>query len=179
MPLSSFPIPRSAVQAEFPCAFGAAESVRRLRAATLRSVFQVALNDAAVGTVSEKRVALQRAIPRMGNSFKPMFFGSFVTVGDKVLLKGHFGIHWVVRLYTTLWLGGCIYAAVVGIRALLHGTAASPLLAGSAGILMFLGGLAFASYLRWLSRGDVAWLSNVIRAALEGAAPQQSHAPHE
>src|SRR4051812_15954076 len=92
--------------AEFESAFGVSESVSRLTAATKRSVFSAMGSQAAVGTVREDRVTLQRVIPVVGNSFKPFFIGQFVSRNGRVVLSGTFRMHWFTRVFMTLWFAG-------------------------------------------------------------------------
>src|ERR1700730_10329597 len=74
--------------AEFRSAFGLAEAVERLRAATERSVFSSLGKTAAVGKVPEQGVRLQRVIPMVGISFKPFFIGSFEIRDGLTVLVG-------------------------------------------------------------------------------------------
>jgi hypothetical protein len=149
---------------EFESAFGLAESVERLRAATRRSLFSAVAHEAAVGTVKETRVSLQRVIPMVGNSFKPFFIGRFVASGDKVVLRGSFTIHRFTKLFMTVWFGGLALMTLSMLAAGLH----SPSI--WVGILFAIGmmgaGLGLVRIGQWFSRRDPAWLSAVIGVAL-------------
>lgn len=161
MPFASFPVPRSSVEAAFTSAFSEAESIRRLKWASKESIFEATRREAAVGKVTASRVVLQRVKPLVGNSFKPFFFGAFQTVNGMVTLRGRFAIHWFPRIFATVWLGACVVIGVVILQS--NGVwALAP--AG-----MFLLGLGFMCFLRWLAEDDVEWLSSVIRRALQGA----------
>jgi hypothetical protein len=87
--------------AEFRSAYNVAESVQRLQAATKRSTFAAIGETAAVGKVSSDTVRLQRAIPMVGNSFKPVFVGRFETRDGVAVLTGHFGMTKSVKVFMT------------------------------------------------------------------------------
>jgi hypothetical protein len=152
---------------EFESAFGLEESVERLKAATRRWALFSA-KEVAAGTVTPSRVSLQRVIPMVGNSFKPLFVGRFEQRGAKVFLVGRFTIHWFVKLFMGIWLCGVASSTILGALANDHARdRASFLLVG-------IGMLAFATLLigfgNWLSRKDPAWLSRVIRESLKSPA---------
>ena len=94
--------------ADFPSAFSLDESVKRLAAATERSVFKAFSKEAAVGQVSRDRVSLQRVIPLVGNSFKPYYVGMFRETGGQVTLTGHFTMHSLAKAFLTFWFGFCL-----------------------------------------------------------------------
>ena len=149
---------------EFESAFGLAESVERLRAATKRSVFSAVAREAAVGPVNETRVSLQRVIPMVGNAYKPIFVGRFVERSGKVVLRGSFTIHGFTKLFMTVWFGAIALMTLGMLAASFH----SPSI--WVGILFAIGmlgaGLGLVRVGRWFSRKDPAWLSAVIGAAL-------------
>lgn len=152
---------------EFESAFGFDDSVARLRAATRRSVFSALARQEAVGPVTATKVSLQRVIPMVGNSFKPVFRGRFIERGDKVVLVGKFAMFWPVRLFMAVWFGGAAGATLVAAFAALTGSCVSawaPL--GGIGMIAF--GIALVAFGRWLARNDEAWLSAVIAGALSG-----------
>lgn len=173
-----------AVAADFESAFGLEESVKRLSAATERSVFGALTHQAAVGRVSTDRVSLQRVIPFVGNSFKPFYIGEFRQINGRVVLTGRFTMLWWVKAFMTFWFGFCIFWTALAIL---------PLLARDphtwwfpfAGAGMFAVGVAFVALCKRLSRNDVPWLSRVIQDALskeppnsrfQGDAPQAARA---
>ncbi len=148
----------------FVSAYGLAESVARLKAATTSwSLFRVA-EQAAVGRVSETRVSLRRVVPMFGNAFKPVFTGRFSQANGQVVLTGRFGLSWFVKLFIAYWLGFCVLIVLLSLLA----AAQKPAAAGMslAGIGMFALGLGMTRLFAWLSRGDAPWLSEVIRTAL-------------
>jgi hypothetical protein len=172
------------VPAEFESAFGLDESVRRLLAATGRSVFSAFTHQAAVGTVREDRVSLQRVIPFVGNSFKPFFVGKFLSLNGRIVLSGQFTMLWGVKAFMTFWFGFCLLWTVLAILPLLARDPRTwwfPL----AGLGMFAAGTAFLCFCKWISRKDIPWLSAVIQNALskeppnnrlQGDAPQAARA---
>ena len=83
--------------AEFVSAHGLTESVARLRAATQRSAFAMLAETTAVGRVSEGSVSLQRVIPLVRNSFKPLFIGHFEQRQGVTILCGRFTMHSFVK----------------------------------------------------------------------------------
>lgn len=149
---------------EFVSSYGLVESVDRLKAATKKwSLFNVS-EQAAVGRVSEARVSLQRVIPMIGNSFKPVFVGRFEQMQGKVVLTGRFRLSWFARLFMAYWFGFCVLFVALSLVAAIHKPAAA--LMSLAGAGMFALGLAMTRLFTWFSRNDPAWLSEVIRGAL-------------
>ena len=108
---------------------------------------------------------LQRAIPMVGNSFKPFFIGRFDVHDGKVVLAGRFTMLAIVKVFMTFWFAVITVSAV----AVLLGArpeggkawffALQPL-------VMFGAGLALVAIGKWFARNDVAWLSRVIEGAL-------------
>jgi len=50
-------------------------------------------------------VSLERAIPFVGNSFKPLFVGKFHRVDGIIMLSGRFTMPWWVKVFMTFWFG--------------------------------------------------------------------------
>jgi hypothetical protein len=166
--------------AEFRSAYGIAESVERLSAATKRSVFSALGETMAVGKVSEKVVRLQRVIPMVGNSFKPFFIGHFEVRGGVTVLIGKFTILPLVKVFMSFWFGMCgLFAGAV----LLGGfkpQAPNATLFLLQPFLMIGGGIALVAAGKWFARNDAAWLSEVIATALSAwrdGAPVNRGAP--
>lgn len=156
---------------EFVSAFGLEESVERLKAATRRSVFSALARQEAVGTVKSSLVSLQRAIPMVGNSFKPFFRGRFIEKDGKVVLAGRFTMHWLVKAFLLFWLA-CVLLFTLGstVSFIAHPGKAAPSALFGLGMLAF--AVALVALGRWFARNDRAWLSDVIQRAL-AAAPVQ------
>lgn len=150
---------------EFVSAFGMNESVERLRAATRRWSFPFATQECAAGTVKENRVSLQRVIPMVGNSFKPFFIGRFEQRQGKVVLRGRFTMTLLVKMFMALWLGMLALFAIAGSVA----AVASPKIAmfplAAIGMMGF--GVGLTALGQWFSRNDAAWLTDVMRTALQ------------
>ena len=121
------------VSAEWESAYPLEESVARLRAVTLRSVFSALAEPAAVGTVSESGVKLQRVIPMVRNSFKPFFLGQFVKRGERVFLTGRFTMLLITKIFMSLWFGLLAFVSVAALVSMLAAPAgkARPFLARS------------------------------------------------
>lgn len=150
---------------EFESAYGMAESVERLKAATQRrSIFTGLAHQAAAGSVKESRVSLQRVIPMVGNSFKPFFIGRFERRNGKVVLAGRFVMNWFVRLFIGLWFGGVAFGTVASMMAATRSHHSA--LFFLPGVAMLIAGVGMVSLGAWFSRNDPAWLSDVIRDAL-------------
>ena len=151
---------------EFESAFDLAESVDRLRAATKRSSFSVLGHEAAVGTVKEARVSLQRVIPMVGNSFKPVFVGRFEEAGGKVVLRGAFGVRTTVKIFMAVWFGVLTFGAAGFLASTIHGDSPTAWMGLCVLLGMIVFGLALIKTGQWFSRNDPAWLSQVIGSAL-------------
>jgi hypothetical protein len=153
--------------AEFRSAFGIEESVARLRAATKRSVFSALSETAAVGKVSENSVRLQRAIPMVGNSFKPFFLGRFESREGKAVLVGRFTMLPIVKLFMTFWFG---FVTLTSAAFLFGANSTIPAPAILVPLVMIGGGVAMLALAKWFARNDAAWLSKVIEDALTARA---------
>jgi hypothetical protein len=156
------------VSAEWESAYPLEESVTRLRAATLRSVFSALAEPAAVGTVSESRVKLQRVIPMVGNSFKPFFLGQFVKRGERVFLTGRFTMLLIAKIFMSLWFGLLAFVSIAALVSMLAAPAERPghisLVLGPLAMMAF--GIGMLRLGKWFCRNDVAWLTHVIRRAI-------------
>ena len=147
--------------AEFESSFGLSESVERLQAATRRSVSSVTTRQEAVGPVNETQVSLYCSTPMLHNSFKPFFRGRFIERNGKVILAGRFAMHPYVKAFMALWFGFVGWLTWLNF---LHPKATS---AHSGGVGMIVVGIAILTAGRWFARDDAAWLSEVIRRALQ------------
>jgi hypothetical protein len=150
--------------AEFRSAYGIPESVKRLSAATKRSVFAALGETAAVGKVSEKFVRLQRVIPMVGNAFKPFFTGRFEVREGVTVLAGRFGMLMWAKVFMTFWFGLTSLFAVGVLLGGLKGPQATLFIWQP--FLMLGAGVALVWVGKWFARNDVAWLSGVIETAL-------------
>ncbi len=151
---------------EFVSAFGLAESVTRLQAATKRSVWSALAETAAVGKVSENAVRLQRVIPMINNSFKPFFIGRFELRGGVTVLTGRFTLLPLVKAFMSFWFGVTGVAAVVILVASSVGKGPDSAIFVLQPPLMIAFGIGLVAVGKWFARNDVAWLSGVIAGAL-------------
>jgi hypothetical protein len=151
--------------AQFESVFDLQESIKRLSAATNRSLFSGLTHQAAVGTVSEYRVSLQRMIPFVGNSFKPFFIGEFRIENGRTILSGRFTMLWLVKAFMSFGFGFCLLWTTLAMKPLLQGDANAWWLPFP-GVGMFMAGAVFVWICKGASRNDVAWLSRKIESAL-------------
>lgn len=160
---------------EFVSAFGMNESVERLKAATRRWSFPFATQECAAGTVKENRVSLQRVIPMIGNSFKPFFIGRFEQRQGKVMLRGRFTMMLFVKVFLAFWFGMLALFTVAGSVAITVSPKAAMFPLTAVGMMGF--GVGLTALGRWFSRNDPAWLTDVIRTALQ--APSGTSVPSQ
>ncbi len=163
------------IPAAFASDFPVAEAVSRLRNATQRSVLAAFGRECAVGTVSQERVRLQRVIPLMGNSFKPIFVGSFVERNGRTMLEGRFTLFRSTKILMTVWFTFVLLwttlastAVIFDVRLLREQP--EMLFLPIAGVVLLFLGLGFLRFGWWISRRDVDFLSTVISGALAQAA---------
>jgi hypothetical protein len=150
------------VPARFDSRFGLADSVERLRAESVeRDWFAGLLKDEGgiegmVGMIDSSRVRLRRVREFIQNPFAPQFVGHLVESQGAVALVGCFTMRLEVKVLMSIWCGFCV------LPTLLHPVAVP------AGVAMVGLGVLIVLLGRLTSRGDVAWLSDVIRSALSG-----------
>lgn len=154
--------------ASFNCRYSLTESVAQLSSVVKPSVFSELFKQCAVGKVSENKVAIQRVIPFVNNSFKPFFIGSFQSSGGKTVLTGHFRLHRLTTIFMTILFGGLGMISIIGgfFGILLTALSSANDLRGLLFILacaaMFAAGILLAYISKWFARNDVAWLSQLI-----------------
>jgi hypothetical protein len=147
----------------FSSAYGLAESVGRLSAATKRWTLFDFGNTVAVGRVSTDSVRLRRVIPMVHNSFQPVFMGRFEVREGVTVLTGHFGMPMSVKVFMSFWFGMVIVIS----GGLLLGPKALFRMAVMIGpLVMIIGGLGLVAAGKWFGRNDAAWLSGIITTAL-------------
>ena len=100
----------------FPSDWPIEEAVKRLRTATAKSVFHALAQECAAGTVTARKVSLQRAIPFVGNAFKPFFVGRFRVPLGQTQLEGVFTMRWAAKgIHDILvWLWNALDSGCVG-----------------------------------------------------------------
>ena len=151
--------------------FNLAVSIVRLREATATSILISRQNDFALGTVSQQKVVLQRVIPMIGNSFKPVFVGRFETLNGRAVLIGHFTMHWFTRLFMVVWFFGVLFSIAMVVR---KGDAQWWELPFMLGIMS--AGVGLVLFFKWLSHGDEVWLSNFLSHTLTPVAHPEEQA---
>jgi len=155
-----------ATPARFESSFSLEESIRRLEAATKRTAFSALTSEQAVGRVRASRVMLQRSIPYVQNSFKPFFVGRFERTHEGIVLRGHFTMHWVVKVFLSFWFGFCLFWIGMATHSVVTSEQAEYWWFPLAGLGMFGAGLALVQVGKYFARNDIAWLTSVISSAL-------------
>jgi len=141
-----------------------AESVARLFAATRERGLATIGTQAAVGKVEPGKVRLSRVDPKVNNSFKPIFAGAFEEADGRVVLRGSFGMHPVLKVLQCFWFGSLFSLTVL--FAWRMPSAADAWGVVLMGLVMSALGLGLLALGKWFARNDEAWLSNVIQQAL-------------
>lgn len=154
-----------AVPAQFESAYSISDSVTRLARVVKPSVLNAFAGQCAVGTVTDSKVSLQRVIPFFGNAWKPFFVGSFKLIDNRTVLEGRFTAASSTKIFMSAWFGGVALLTGVLTVGLFSGHTKVPW-APLFGVALFACGIALVYSGRWLSRNDIAWLSNVITRAL-------------
>ena len=161
--------------ARFDSDYDLAESVRRLKLATVAPDAGEPLHAVAQGQVSAERVRLMRRVPGQRSGVPSQFSGAFRQVNGRVVLEGRFELHAFVRTMLSL-IGGFTVLAGFMVSAALQEDAAR--LWWTPGIVLALAalGLALVAAGRTQAQPDAAWLSRLIRSAL--TAPAEPHPAH-
>lgn len=160
----------------FECEYSVTESVSRLAAVVKPSVFSFQTEQCAVGTVTETKVRIQRVIPFVGNSWKPFFYGTFATSGNKAVLTGHFRFSTWTQVFMSIWFGFVAFWTVQATILVLRqspGDLWFPLF----GMGMFAVGVAMVRVGVWFARNDRTWLTQVIAGALGAYGAQPGGPP--
>jgi hypothetical protein len=144
---------------EFESDFPLAESVQRLQDVAK------ALSPSIRGTVAETYVSIHRADPPTRQDFRPWFFGRFLVVNGRVILRGSYSTHEGVKVFTGVWLAGCLFVFWRMVVAAMEGSASPALL------LVPVAMVAVFAFIVWqghsATRDDPAWISDVIESTLK------------
>ena len=79
------------------------EAIERLASKVSRTSISRLTSQGMVGSVREESTKIQRVIPFVQNSFKPIFIGSFSTNGSQTVLAGVLRLHRVIQAFMTIW----------------------------------------------------------------------------
>lgn len=153
----------------FESDFGMEESVRRLAEGSSRWRFTWAAR--AVGKVTEGKVRLWRGawFPLDSGGYI-RFGGRFETMGDKVVLRGRFSPDLINRIFCTALL---VPALAISIWITVVNAIRLESVTEWGIVWLFPAGVAlFYSIFPYLSRGDIIWLSDHIRARLQPGSPE-------
>ncbi|UNK41367.1 hypothetical protein MNO14_10280 [Luteimonas sp. S4-F44] len=141
-------------------------AVARLAAGVRRRGILPPREEVMIGRVTERRVVLERHVPRTRNAFEPVFVGRFQPAGTGSVLAGSFAMHWSVRAFLTFWFGFAVVWTGAVIAQGIAGTSRAWLLL-PVGVVLGLIGAGLVAFGRSLAQTDIAWLSGRIAAALD------------
>ena len=160
------------IPVRFESPYSAPEAMARLSAVVKPSVLSSLVAECAVGTVTSKKVRLQRVIPLVGNAWKPFFYGSFSAAATGSVLEGTFKFSVFTRIFMSVWFSFIAFWTLLATGTVLTKSPSQfwfPLF----GVGMFAVGIGMVRTGKWFARNDVAWLTRVIGQALgaNGAQP--------
>ena len=141
------------------------KAVERLESNVDKSLFSRMKSEGMAGRVSKNRIAIQRVIPNIGNSFKPFFIGSLSTVNEKTTLSGVFRIHLFSQAILTIWFGGTLFW-IIGTTLLAIQKPSEAWFFPIFGVLQFAAGYGLVRLCKWFSRNDEQWLKEKISDAI-------------
>lgn len=158
--------------------FSINESIERLKNSTKQSVFQSFTKENAVGIVTKNKIKLQRVIPFVGNTFKPIFIGKFIVDDNKVIIDGRFTSFTFAKVFMTFWFGFFVLLTLSDtiklIKKIIYdstyfqtGSLIESLPLTGVGFLVF--GVLFIKWAWMLSSGDIDYLKKVISDSVSGA----------
>ena len=144
------------------------ESVESLSSKTHQSYWKLFLSgnvhdSLLMGSVKKEKVKLCRKRARIINSLTPFFYGKFAQYNGKVYLQGKFTMHPFVKIFLTVYLAVLFSFLLIGLIILFDSSSQS------FGVI-WLGGCLGLLVLLWiwkkLSFGNIEWISNEIKTAL-------------
>lgn len=140
-------------------------AVARLSSKVNRTYFSNFKSQRMVGRVSEDDVVIQRVIPMVQNSFKPVFIGAFESEENQTSLNGVLRFHRIVQIFMTFWF---LCVALFTIQSLMHFSMVdgSDWLSVIVSLAMLLFGILLVKIGKWFSRNDKAWLTKAITSAI-------------
>ena len=153
------------ISVRFASPYSVNESISRLSAIVEPSVFSSFTRQCAVGTVTEKKVRIQRVIPFVGNAWKPFFYGTFSSTGTGFVLEGAFKFSVFTRIFMSVWFGFIAFWTLLSTFVVLTKSPTElwfPLF----GVCMFAAGIGMVHFGKWFANNDIAWLTQVVVQAL-------------
>lgn len=154
--------------------FGAEESVRRL-SKVVYWPFPNLFRQCLFGTVNEEKVKVRRVIPFVGNSFAPVFYGSFEERDGETVLDGYYAMSLFVRIFNGLWFGFCLCMVPLFLGSAIFARTfnwppmpqwEARLIFGFWPIGMLLISVIFVRLGKWFARNDTVFIEERLRAAL-------------
>ena len=140
------------------------QAVENLKSKVSPSFFSRFGFERMVGYVSSDCVKVQRIVPMMKNSFKPVFVASFSVEGNKTILSGFFRFHRFVQIFMTFWFCFVSLWTLMASLTLVDDPSAWILLFVSA--LMFSFGIGLVTLGKWFARNDQNWLKDNVCHAI-------------
>ena len=125
--------------------------------------------DVMVGSVKESSTYVYRRVPGTRNSFRPTFYGSFITFGEKATLSGEITLNRVIRKFIVFWCAIVALVAVWTLITILRNPAASW---GSLVYIIGMLGLCIWFFRIMIRKNlsDIDWLKREISQAVNGEA---------
>ncbi len=84
------------------------DAVQKLSRDVAPSIFKIK-RESLIGKVSSKKVLLYRGVPFQGNSFLPVFVGSFQNTNNETVLRGKWTIPFRTKLFWIIIIGFFVY----------------------------------------------------------------------
>lgn len=153
------------ISVRFESPYSAPEARTRLSAVVRPTVLSSLVGECAVGTVALTKVRIQRAIPFVGNAWKPFFYGSFSDTETGSVLEGVFKLSGFARILMSVWFGFIAFWTLLA-TATVFTKSPSQFWFPLFGVGMFAAGIGMVRVGKWFARNDVAWLTRVIVQAL-------------
>ena len=151
----------------FDTALRLPQAVSRLAAETEFSSWRLRFSEYMLGRVTPDSVSLRRVVPFFRNSWQPVFEGKFVETNGRTALVGLFGTSRLTRITMYIFVGfGTFWSCLALWSVSAHPDPNLPAWFPFCGFGMAALGLLMSRGFAWLSRGDVAWLTDKITNAL-------------
>ena len=152
----------------FNSAYSPEESEQRLKMNTEGSLYDSWDKTAVISKIKDNKIRLFWHRKYIGNSFHPIFYGTLTVKDNKTVLEGKYTLHWFVKIFLTIWLGGIL---ATGFLALYAGITEGRLKQLSPFFISVLGiglaGLALVLFGNWVARDSVDKINEVIEVSFK------------